>query len=160
MTGTIHQIPVRRRPKSVRRSLVALEAVIAASAVGGGIYGLAGARNIPRAWLDGSPFQSYLIPSLVLLVGVGGAMVVALGFSVAGNPRAPDVSMAAGLVLLGWITVETLIIPFSWLQPTFFVLGIAVVGLGYRQRQAVTRSQYGQPMFRHALTPSRRPHND
>ncbi|HEV2591502.1 MAG TPA: hypothetical protein VGU02_06365 [Gaiellaceae bacterium] len=68
--------------KSAKRLLVALEAVIASNAIGGGIYGLAGAKNVPRA--------------------------------------------------------------FSWLQPTFFVLGIAVVKLAYRERvQIAGRSRRG-----------------
>jgi CHASE2 domain-containing sensor protein len=124
--------------------LAALEAVIALNAIGGGIYGLAGAKNVPRAWLAGSPFHSYLIPSLVLLFVVGGGMIVALGLTAVGARRAAEVSIAAGLVLLGWITVEALIIPFSWLQPTFFVLAIAVVKLAYLERlQIAGRSRRG-----------------
>src|SRR5437763_4255242 len=114
MTATAHHIPTRSA-KSARRSLVALEALIALNAIGGGIYGLAGAKNVPRAWLAGSPFHSYRIPSLVLLFIVGGGMVVALGLMVVRARRAAEVSIAAGLVLLGWIIVEALISPFSWL---------------------------------------------
>jgi hypothetical protein len=133
MTATAHHIPVRSAA-SVRRVLVALEAVIALNAVGGGVYGLAGAKDVPRDWLAGSPFHSYTIPSLVLLIFVGGGMTVAASLLVAGYRCAPEVAIAAGLILLGWITVEILIIPFSWLQPVFSVLAIAVVKLGYRQR--------------------------
>jgi hypothetical protein len=114
--------------------LVALETLIALNAIGGGIYGLAGAKSVPRAWLAGSPFHSYLIPSLVLLLIVGGVMIVALGLTAVGARRAAEAPIAAGLVLLGWITVEALIIPFSWLQPTFLVLAIAVVKLAYLER--------------------------
>lgn len=64
MTAAAHQMPARGA-RSVRRALVALEAVVALNAVGGGIYGLAGAKNVPREWLAGSPFHSYTIPSLV-----------------------------------------------------------------------------------------------
>jgi hypothetical protein len=133
MTATAHPIPVRSA-KSVRGVLVALEAVIALNAVGGGVYGLAGAKNVPREWLVGSPFHSYTIPSLVLLIFVGGGMTVAASLLVAGYRRAAEVAIAAGLILLGWIIVETMFIPFSWLQPVFFVLGIAVVKLGFWQR--------------------------
>jgi hypothetical protein len=133
MTATAHHIPAPSA-KSARRSLIALEAVIGLNAVGGGVYGLAGAKNVPREWLAGSPFHSYVIPSLVLLIVVGGGMAVALGWLFAGYEYAAEVSVGAGLILLAWITVETVIIPFSWLQPTFFILGIGVVTLGYRQR--------------------------
>ena len=136
--------PTRARSAtSARWSLVVLEAVIALNAIAGGIYGLAGAKNVPRAWLAGSPFHSYLIPSLALLVVVGGGMVIAVSLIVASHRLAAEASIAAGVILLGWITVETLIIPFSWLQPTFFVLGVAVVKLAYRQHQTDNRSQHG-----------------
>ena len=63
----------------------------------------------------------------------------------AGRGLASAVETAtAGLVLLGWIIVEALIIPFSWLQPTFFVLAIAVVKLAYLERlQIAGRSRRG-----------------
>lgn len=133
MTAAAHQMPARGA-RSVRRALVALEAVVALNAVGGGIYGLAGAKNVPREWLAGSPFHSYTISSLVLLIVVGGGMIVSAGLVVADYRFAAEAAIGAGLILLGWIIVEALIIPFSWLQPTFFVLGIAVVKLGYGER--------------------------
>lgn len=58
---------------SGRRALIALELVVALNAIGGGIYGLAGAKDVPQEWLQGSPFHSYLLPSLVVLVAVGGS---------------------------------------------------------------------------------------
>ena len=70
--------PIRARSaESARRLLVVLEAVIALNAIGGGVYGLAGAKNVPRDWLTGSPFHSYLIPQSRPLIAVGGGMVVA-----------------------------------------------------------------------------------
>lgn len=61
-------------------------------------------------------------------------MIVSAGLVVADYRFAAEAAIGAGLILLGWIIVEALIIPFSWLQPTFFVLGIAVVKLGYGER--------------------------
>ena len=118
-----------------RRLLIALEALIAVNAAGGGIYGLAGAKGVPREWLEGSPFDSYVIPSLFLLAVVGGGMLVALGLLVRGHRRSAEASLAAGLVLLGWIAVEVAIIPFSWLQPVFAALALAVVALAARLRR-------------------------
>lgn len=51
---------------------------VALNAFGGSIYGLSGAKDIPRAWLEGSPFSSYFIPSLVLL------LTIAIPFLVSG----------------------------------------------------------------------------
>jgi hypothetical protein len=61
-----------------RFGLAALELVVLLNAIGGAWYGLAGAENVPREWLEGSPFDSYTVPSLILLVAVGGGMTAAL----------------------------------------------------------------------------------
>ena len=144
----MHVIAHRARRSSVKTSrqlLGALEALIALSAVGGGIYGLAGAKGVPREWLEGSPFDSYLIPSLVLLAVVGGSMLVSLCVLVGGHRHAADVALAAGLVLLGWIAVEITIIPFSWLQPVYAALGFLVVVLAVRLRRHAPARFKGTP---------------
>jgi len=55
------------------RTLGVLHALMALNAVGGGLYGLTGAEGVPRTWLDGTPFNSYLVPSLILLLVVRGS---------------------------------------------------------------------------------------
>src|SRR5258708_33288753 len=117
------------RASSQRRRqlwLVTIELAIAVSATGGGIYGLSGAKGVSRSWLEGSPFHSYLVPSLILVVVVAGSMLAALVAELARYPRAAEVSGAAGLVLLGWLAAEVPVIPFSWLHPTFALLGTLV----------------------------------
>jgi hypothetical protein len=121
--------------KKSRRWLVALEGVIAVNAVGGGVYGLTGAKDVPLEWLEGSPFDSYLIPSLVLLILVGGSMAVACALLVAGHRRAIEASIVAACILLGWLAVEITIIPFSWLQPVFALLGLLLLALAVSQRR-------------------------
>jgi len=115
--------------------LVTLVLVVAANAVGGGIYGLAGARDVPREWLDGSPFETYVIPSLVLLVVVGGSMAIAAAALLTHHRRAAEISIGAGVILLVWLVVEVLIVPFSWLQPTFLAVAVAVIVLGLLNRR-------------------------
>jgi hypothetical protein len=114
--------------------LLVLEIVVAANAVGGGIYGLSGADGVPPEWLDGSPFETYLIPSLALLVVVGGSMATAAAALLTHRRRAPEISIGAGIVLLVWLAIEMLIIPLSWLQLTFLVVALLVIGLGFRAR--------------------------
>ena len=128
----------RRRSHTAnpRRVLMGLEALIALNAFGGGLYGLAGAEGVPPEWLDGTPFDSYVVPSLVLMLVVGGSMAVAFASHVRQRPRADDAAIAAGLVLLGWIAVECIVIPFSWLQPLFAGLGLLVVALAVRARRS------------------------
>jgi hypothetical protein len=124
--------------QSKRRVLIAVELVVAANAYGGAWWGLAGAENVPREWLEGSPFASYFVPSLILLVGVGGGMTAAAASLLLRSRHAAELSIAAGFILLGWITAQVLIIVpkggFSWLQPLMFAVGVVVVALGRQVR--------------------------
>lgn len=89
--------------------------------------------------LEDTPFNSYVIPSVILLVAVGGGMTAAATAVLLRWRRAAEASIAAGLTLIVWITAQVLIIVpeggFSWLQPTMFVAGLLVAGLGWRLRR-------------------------
>lgn len=122
-----------RRPDRGRIGLGALLAFLALNAIGGGLYGLLGARGVPRAWLAHSPFSSYFLPSLILLAVVGGIQLAASVAVLACARQARALSGLAGGVLLGWIAAQLLIIgPVSWLQPAVAVAGLAVLLLGSR----------------------------
>ena len=73
--GASHDPRTHRTP--LRYSLGGLLAFGALNAFGGGYYGLAGAAGVPTEWLEGSPFRDYFVPSLILLVVVGGSFLVA-----------------------------------------------------------------------------------
>jgi hypothetical protein len=130
----LRHISARRGPEQL--ALLFLEGVIALNAVGGAVYGLAGAEGVPREWLDGTPFRSYAIPSLILLVTVGGGMALAWSLMLVDSSWAPEAAIAAGLILVGWIVVQVgVIVPdggFSWLQPTMLAAGLLVSWLGLR----------------------------
>jgi hypothetical protein len=116
-----------------RAMLGGLEILIAVSAFGGGVYGLSGARDVPVAWLSGSPFRDYTLPSLILLVAVGGSFLGGAYSVFARRRYARKASAAAGLVLLLWITVQVAIIGFvSWLQPAMAIVALLVWALAVR----------------------------
>ena len=133
----LRHISARRAPE--QWALLFLEGVIALNAVGGAAYGLAGAEGVPREWLDGTPFRSYAIPSLILLVTVGGGMALAWSLLLIGSTWAPETTIAVGLILVGWIVVQVVVIVpeggFSWLQPTMLAAGFLVSWLGLRLRR-------------------------
>jgi hypothetical protein len=122
--------------KAIKITLIALQLILFANACGGAWYGLSGAKDIPRSWLEGTPFQSFFIPSLFLLIAVGGSMLVAtvawlLGGRLADGRLAPWASIAAGSILVVWIVVQVAMIGYvSWMQPTCFVAGLAIAALG------------------------------
>lgn len=118
------------RAMAIRYSLGALLAFGALNAFGGGYYGLSGAKDVPTKWLTGSPFPDYFVPSLILLVVVGGSFVVAATAVFTGLRIARFAALTAGIVVLGWLAVQLAIIGYvSWMQPTTAIAGVLVLVL-------------------------------
>lgn len=114
----------------IRIALIVLQILIGVFALGGASYALSGAKHVPREWLEGSPFKSYALPGLMLLVVVGGSALTAAGLLLAGAAAARGVSLIAGLVLAGWVVAQVSVIGRRhWLQPVFLVLGLVEVAL-------------------------------
>jgi hypothetical protein len=121
--------PLRSPEKGILRYLLgALLAFGAVNAFGGGYYGLAGAEGVPTAWLSGSPFSDYTLPSLILFVVVGGAFLVA-AVAVLRRARAGRLyAMAAAAIVLGWIAAQVAIIGYvSWMQPVTTIGGVLIL---------------------------------
>ncbi|GAA1258732.1 hypothetical protein GCM10009657_37380 [Oryzihumus leptocrescens] len=81
------------------------------------------------------PWGSTLLAGTALLVVVALPMTLAAVAAWRGSPRAPELLLLAGLLLVGWIVVEVAFIrSFSWLQPVCAVWGALVAVLGRRDR--------------------------
>ena len=119
---------------ATRVALVVIEAIVALNAFGGGFYGMSGAPNVPKEWLEGSPFKDYFFPALILFVAVGGSMsAAAVAAAFAGREWAAVVSLIAAVILLDWIVVQVAITGYtSFLQPLFFVVGLLIFCLAWR----------------------------
>ena len=130
------------RAMAIRYSLGALLAFGAVNAFGGGYYGLSGAKDVPTEWLKGSPFHDYFVPSLILLVVVGGSFVVAATAVFTGLRIARLAALMAGIVVLVWLAVQLAIIGYvSWMQPTTAVAGALVIVLGLGPSSIASRPQ-------------------
>jgi peptidoglycan/LPS O-acetylase OafA/YrhL len=126
--------------RALRYILGVLLAFGALNALGGGYYGLSGAKGVPTEWLQGGPFRDYFIPSLFLLVVVGGAFLLAAAAVFGRWPRSRRFAFGAGLIVLGWLAVQVSIIGYvSWMQPTTAVAGIVIVTLAWRLDEPGTR---------------------
>ena len=82
--------------------------------------------------LNSSPFSSFLIPGLFLFIvnGLGQATGAFLAFK--RNSLAAKFSIALGLVLISWITLQVYWIGLThFLQPVFFITGILEASIGY-----------------------------
>lgn len=127
----------RRITNIIRYALAAILLVVALNAFGGGWYGLAGARDVPIELLEGSPFNNYFLPSLVLLLIVGGSSLTA-ALLIFNNHRLKIKSaFIAGIIMLLWIGVQLGYIGYvSWLQPAVASAGVITLVLAYYLKKA------------------------
>lgn len=120
-----------------RAGLLVTTLLIGLTAVAGGVAlvigsldaSLATVLSPPREYLEGSPFDSYLLPGFILALVLGGLHLVVFALIVRRHPGWVLASAIAAFDVLIWIFVQMVIIPFSFLQATYFVLGLAEVGL-------------------------------
>lgn len=113
-----------------------LAGLIALTAIGGGMAMLAGADQFPLEWLRDTPFTNYTLPALILAVVVGGSMLAASVSAFTRRPMTAILSGLAGLFLIGFITIEVLILKQTppgptWIEIIYFGLGVLVLGLGW-----------------------------
>ena len=119
--------------KIVCIALVVFELFVAVTAIISGVAILAGGLQMPLELLRNTPFSDYTIPALVLAIVVGGSSLVAAALVLAGREIGVLVSLTAGLIMVGWIAVQVVMIGLIiWLQPFYFVLGLAIFGLAAR----------------------------
>lgn len=116
------------------RTLAAINTAVGISAIGGATYALAGAKDWPVEWLDGTPFHSYRIPGLIL-GGVHAPLDLAAGIALWRDHRhATKLALASGTIQIGWIAVQYRIIGMrSFLQPLLGATGLLSLTLAIRR---------------------------
>jgi len=130
--------------KRTKIAIITVQLLVMLNAFGGGYYGLSGAPGVDPAWLDGTPFSSYFVPSLFLLTVIGGGMAVATAAWILKSRVAPWLSLAMGVTLMSWIVVQVAMIGYvSWMQPVSFVAGAAVATLAGSALRGVRRKRLG-----------------
>lgn len=117
--------------KGLRIVIGVITAFIALTAIGGGMALLSGleGERFPLVWLGGTPFKNYTIPALLLTIVVGGSSLIAC-ITIFKNLKTGIVfSLVAGMIMVGFIAVEVLILKQSPPGPTpiekmYFTLGV------------------------------------
>ena len=83
--------------------------ITALSALAGGVELLVwpyGTRNLPLELLDGTPFNTFMLPGLLLAVLVGGASLAAAALIMRRGRHAAEVTALAGATLVIWLAAE------------------------------------------------------
>lgn len=122
--------------KAIRILLAIVLTFIGLNALGGGYYGMTGAKGIPIEWLHGSPFRSYFLPSLFLFVVIGGTCLLGAIAAFRNSSYTRQISFVCSSLLLAWIIVQLCIIgPVSWMQQAIIVSALIIFGLAFFLRQ-------------------------
>ncbi len=129
-----------RRPLSrVAKAAVVLEILLSIGALGGGLVLMIAPRGeimpLPLSALAGSPFDTYLVPGLILFCVLGLGPLVAARLAWLRHPLAPTAAFVVGAGLLIWVAVEVAIIGYSNeppLQAIYGLLGVAIVFVAVR----------------------------
>jgi hypothetical protein len=102
----------------------------------GGIGVMKGTLPFPEVWLEGTPFQSYFLPGLILCVVVGGGHLAAVCALLWRHTMAGTASLLAGLILTGWMIGELKLIGFQApIQVWFVGVGLIEIGLSFARLQ-------------------------
>lgn len=122
-------------------TLGALQALIGLSAIAGGlrlVMNPGGTGDIPIEWLNQSPFASYLIPGVVLIIAIGFGNVLASIVTFMRKNYSGYVAAAFSVVLIGFMTVEIWFVGLrNFLQPLYLVLGFIglIIGMKLKDRK-------------------------
>lgn len=114
-------------------ALAGLDALIALLAVWGGIELASGAADfqLPTEWIAPLGLRSWLLPGIALIVLIGGSMAVAAVAGWLGLPHAAATSVAAGVILAGWLTFQFVLFGLQTpMQVVTAVLAVAVLAIG------------------------------
>jgi hypothetical protein len=112
-----------------RRLLLALLVIVTLSALGGAAGLVGNGVGMDPGVLDGTPFDTFLWPGLLLGLVVGGTHLVAAVMVARRTAFAPLAALGAAFVLLVWIFTQVMVIDERfWLQWLYFVLPMLEVG--------------------------------
>jgi hypothetical protein len=135
-------MPSDRTPQPlslVAKVALALEVLLSVGALGGGLVLMLAPRGeimpLPLSALAGSPFDTYLVPGIILFGVLGLGPLIAARLAWLRHPLAPTAAFVVAAGLLIWVTVEVAIIGYSNeppLQAIYGILGVAILVVAFR----------------------------
>lgn len=132
----------QRRNKGLVTGLGVLQVFIGLGAVGGGLVLVlepsGSYLGIPLELLKSTPFSTYLVPGIVLLMVNGAGSLVGAAASFTRHRYAGETAMALGVFLVAWIMLQVYwFTGFHWLQALYLGLGLLEFVLGWLLRKGL-----------------------
>ncbi len=117
-----------------------LEGFVGLTALAGGLLLVAfprGSALAPIALLHEAPFETFVVPGLLLAFVVGGLNLTACVLTLGRRPFASLASLVAGGSLIVFMVTERLMLQEkSALQLLYFAVGLLIVGLSVPDKEA------------------------
>lgn len=132
--------PTPRRPLTrIDHVLLALEVLIVASALAGGIPAIidpsGGLHGLAVDLLEGSPFTDFRLPGIALVMLLGFLPFVAIYGTLRRRPWVRAAHLEIAIVLIAWTLIQVWLVGwFTWVQPAFLALGVTIIVLNARNR--------------------------
>ncbi len=130
----------------LRAVLLVIHAFLGVSAVAAGLALVrrpnGSSLGLEREWLEGSPLADYRVPGMFLATVISGANLASAAAQLRGSIRAPGMSLATGLLLVAWVTVQTAIIKvrhwsqYGWVALFGFVAVASAAQVWLAERKA------------------------
>jgi hypothetical protein len=137
----------RRHP--TRRYLAGAAAVNALAAWGGAVALVSGGTDFGARTNARLPFHSLVLAGVALAVIVALPLTLLAWSAWTGHARTDDLALIAGLLIIGWIVVQVVLLrSFSPFQPAYLCIGACFVGASHRVR-------LGRRPLRRATSPPR-----
>jgi len=119
------------------KAVIGLEVILAVGALVGGallfFFPDGSGLGMPLSMLEHAGFRSFRIPGLTLFVVNGLFPLVSASATLRRLPWAALSVIAAGILLVGWITVQVVLLRgfYAPLHGTYLLLGLVIAALGF-----------------------------
>lgn len=130
-------------PQATRRGwpawlLTGIALFLTAGALFGGTQLMRDGLGMPLRWLSNTPFTSWTLPGLALLIGVAVPQLIVVLLTVMARRLALAASYLAGFALIAWIAIQLLVLQrYFFLQPVIAGFGVAEILLARAWQRTV-----------------------
>jgi hypothetical protein len=92
-----------------------------------------GVLNLPRSLLDGTPFNYFLIPGILLTTIVGFVNLLAAFYNLQRHPNRYNWAIAGGMMISGWVITQMILIQtIHWLHFIYLGVGLLIILIAYQ----------------------------